>query len=178
MSNLTIKPIEKLRFVDYLSLEDMAQFFDEQAEVCRLQASEQKPVMDDMKQAAAMDFLMRSPRITMRYLNEGNSLKEAIEKTAKKIGAPVKSINRAWYRFTHDKSLYEMRRRNRLILELATMGFTNADIGRKVNLHPNSVSRIISKARKEYHSARTACPDRTKMLLTGGMITTKENPIF
>lgn len=165
--------VEKLRFVDYLSLEDMAQFFEEQAETLREQAANQISTTDEARQANAIDFLYRSPRIVMRFLNKGESLEFAIEKTAQETGAPVVSIERAWRRFTQDKNLYTLRRRNRLILELVAMGFTNADIGRKVNLHPNSVSRIIAQTRQEYRQTRGVPEWRVKAVLSGGLLEKK-----
>mgnify|MGYP000536592238 CR=1 FL=1 len=174
----TTSPLEKLRNVDHLSLEDMAKFFEEQAEHCRMQAATQKIATDGERIAAGMDFIVRTPRIVIRYLNKGYSLEEAMSRTSTETGAPITSIERAWNRFTHDKSIYETRRRNRLILELAAMGFSNADIGKKVHLHSNSVSRIISRARKDYHKARVVDKKCVKMLLSGGIVTTDEDLHF
>lgn len=171
-------PQEKLRYVDHLSLEDMAKYFEEQAEHLRMQAATQKVSTEGERIAVGMDFIVRTPRIIIRFLNKGYSLEEAMQQTEKETNVPIPSIKNAWNRFTHDKSVYEARRRNRLIVELAAMGFTNANIGKKVNLHPNSVSRIISKARKDYHTARRVDEKGIKMLLSSGVPKTDESPLF
>lgn len=166
MSNCVKKFDDKLRFLDHITLNDLADFFDGQAENCRQKAIQQA-FSNDEKKAAGIDFIIRTPRIVMRHLKTGCTLHEAIRKTAHETSVPETSIKNAWKRFCYDKSLYEMKRRNRLILELATMGFSNADIGRKVNLHPNSVSRIITRARKDYHSG-VKQQNRVHMILRGG----------
>lgn len=167
---------DKLRWLDYSTLNDLANFFEAHAESCREKAALQ--VFDDgERNAAAIDCLIISPRIVMRFLRQGCTLSEAQEKTAEDIAAPLELIERSWKRFCYDKSLYELKRRNRLVLELAALGFTNADIGKKVNLHSNSVSRIISKARKDYHSGR-AVNDKIKMIINGGLEPALSNPNF
>ena len=152
MFNIT-KIDQNLNQMDHLSLRDLADFFENQAEMCREHAHKNALTTDE-QQSGAIDFLMRTPRIVMRYLRAGCTLDEALQKTAECTHAPIGSIQRAWRRFLADKSTYELRRRNRLILELASMGFKNADIGRKLGLHPNSVSRIIGQARRAYHTHR------------------------
>lgn len=170
MRNMLSPAQEKLRFVDHMSLNDMASYLEVQAETLRLQAANQQSNSDSGKQAAAMDHLIRTPRVVMRHLNKGMTLDSALEMTANDTGAPIVAIKRAWTRFTHDKSLYEMRRRNRLILELAAMGFTNSEIGKRVNLHCNSVSRIIAQARKAYHKGSQSSLENVGLLLKSGSI--------
>jgi len=105
----------------------------------------------------------------MHFLRQGHSLSDALEKTATSLNVPFGSVERSWQRFLHDKSLYELRRRNTLIIELAALGLTNADIGKKVGLHCNTVSRIISKTRADYQAGRLAEPNKIKMLVNGGV---------
>src|SRR5687768_4770286 len=122
-----LKIQNELQDLDHLSLRDLADFFDKQAELLRHKAMQDCKSSDE-KTAGAIDYLLRSPRIVMRHLKHGCTLEEAQQSTADLIGAPVESVKNAWKRFIYDKSHYELRRRNRLIMELATLGFTNADI--------------------------------------------------
>lgn len=154
---------EDLKYVDHYSLRDFAAFLEQTAEIIHEKAK-QNAFKPEEAQAGAIDHLMRSSRIVIRHLRKGCTLDEALEKTADDIGAPIDSVKRTWRRFCNDKSIYELRRRNRLIIELASFGFTNAQIGRKVNLHPNSVSRIIGAARRDYHLARSGEPPQPEMI--------------
>lgn len=153
-----VKIDEELNQVDHISLRDLADFFEKQAEILR-HKSMQDSKSNDEQTAGAIDFLLRTPRIVMRHLKTGCTREEALQRTADLTGAPLATIERAWKRFLYDKSDYELRRRNRLILELAALGLKNADIGKKMNLHPNSVSRIIGAARRAYHLPRSPEPD-------------------
>lgn len=162
--------------VDHFSLNDFAEFLERSADQVR-ELAVKNSIKPEEQQAGAIDFLLRTPRIVMRHLKSGHSLDDAMALTAKETGAPVGSINRAWRRFCQDKSLYELRRRNRLIIELAAMGFTNAQIGKKVNMHPHSISRIISAARRVHHQARTA-QKNVDLVLNGGMLPPSDSAIF
>ena len=169
MSNRVI-----LKRLDHLSLKDMAEYFEHQADYCRHQAV--KSARSEVETVAAgASYLVTAPRIVSRYLRKGESLEYALERTAKSLSVPFETIERTWKRFLCDKSLYELRRRNTLILELACLGLTNADIGRKVNLHPNSVSRIISSARSDYRHGRAVDEKKIQMLLLGGSDTPKSD---
>ncbi|MCK5385145.1 MAG: hypothetical protein KAJ29_06160 [Alphaproteobacteria bacterium] len=157
-----------LKRLDHLSLNDLADYFEEQADRCRQEAVSCAH-SESEQQATGINYLLKAPRIVMRFLRQGHSLSEALENTAASIKVPLGSIERSWQRFLQDKSLYEMKRRNTLIIELAALGFTNADIGKKVGLHSNSVSRIIAKTRADYQAARLrAEPSKVKMLIGGG----------
>lgn len=157
MSNNAPTPAhEKLRYMDHLSLRDMADFFEHQAELIRNQSNYIVAKNNvQARQSVAIDILITSPRIVLRLLQTGQSLQEAQINAAKEIGAPVSTIENGWKRFCYDKSHYELKRRNRLILELAAMGFSNSDIGKKVFLHPNSVSRIITSQRKIHRQSQS-----------------------
>ena len=159
---------EKLKYVDSYTLNDLANYMEKQAEELRAQAAEQA-INQSEKNSFAVDHIIRTPRIVMRYLKTGCTLIEAKTKAANDCSLPIGTIDNAWSRFCMDKSNYELKRRNRLILELACLGFTNSDIGKKVGLHPNSVSRIITKARRDYHTGTRANPIELQMLLNGGM---------
>lgn len=175
MSNMTAIAHEELRYMDHLSLRDMADFFERQAELIR-QQSDQIAANNNIqaRHASAVDTLIRSPRIVLRFLQRGCTLVEAQNQAAKTIGVPVGSIERAWKRFCFDKSHYELKRRNRLIIELAAMGFTNADIGKKVFLHPNSVSRIITKARASFRAGRHVTENQMRLLLKSGVVVSSD----
>lgn len=157
-----------LQRLDHMSLNDMADFFEEQADRFRQEAIGASRT-DSERQAAGINYLLKAPRIVMRFLRQGCSLSEALERASASINVPYESVERSWQRFLHDKSLHELKRRNTLIIELAALGLTNSDIGKKVGLHCNSISRIISKARSDYRTARLAEPQKVKMIMGGGI---------
>lgn len=177
MSNTIPQLNDKLRFLDHMTLNDMAEYFEQQAELCR-QKSAEHAFSELERNCAGMDYLTRTPRIVSRFLRQGCSRSEAFFEASKATGAPLEVIERAWSRFCHDKSIYELKRRNRLILELAAFGMTNADIGRKVHMHPNSVSRIISSARKEFQSTRSVDRSKVDLVLKSGRSYDRGNPMF
>ncbi|MBL4761668.1 MAG: hypothetical protein JKY93_03100 [Gammaproteobacteria bacterium] len=176
MTNMIASEVhQSLTRLDQLSLSDLAEYFDEQAELCRQEAV--KTAKSELeRQAAGINYIVSSPRIVMRHLKQGCTRDEALEKTAVIMGIPHGSIERTWMRFLSDKNIKELKRRNTLIIELVAMGFSNADIGRKVNLHPNTVSRIISKARADYAAARIIDNRVIQLALTSGKTKNKKKP--
>ena len=165
-SNL-IEIHQNLSKLDHLSLNDLAEYFDYQAELCRQEAV--KTAMSEQeRQAAGINYIVTSPRIVMRHLKAGYTRDEALERCANELNVPYGSIERSWKHFLHDKSRHELQRRNTLIIELVALGFSNADIGRKVALHPNTVSRIVSKARRQYHVARSVGVEKIHLALRSG----------
>jgi len=157
---------DKLRYLDHMTLSDMAEYFEGQAEIMRHKAA-QNAAGDSERIAAGIDYLLSAPRLVRRSLRQGYKLEQAIELAAKEMKAPLGSIKASWGRFCADKTTYELNRRNTLIIELAGLGLTNAQIGKRVNLHANSVSRIISNARKSYRLGRMA-GDKTDLVLKSG----------
>ncbi len=167
---------KSLSRLDHLSLRDLAEFFETQADLCRNEAV--KNLTNEQERiASGINYLNTIPRVIMRFLKTGCTLKEAISNAANDVNAPIGSVERSWNRFLSDKSVYELRRRNNLIIELACLGFSNSDIGKKVYLHANSVSRIISQARRDYHTARSSDSQR-RLLLNGGSIDHSNSDIF
>ncbi len=156
---------EKLRFADHHTLNDLANYLEEQARIIR-ERSALNAVMDNEAITAGIDYLVASPRIVRRKLRQGERLNDALTQTADEMNVPVGSVKRSWHRFLADKNRYELQRRNTLIIELAALGKTNAEIGRMVNLHAHSVSRIISKARKAYRQGRKAT--QMNLIMSGG----------
>lgn len=170
MSNeLQPKLADKLRYLDEMTLQDMAEFFERHADICREQAAQNAASEAEMI-AAGINYLLAAPRIVRRYLRQGYCLEKAAEKTAIQENLPLPSVMSSWRRFCHDKSRYELARRNTLIIELAALGLSNADIGKRVNLHPNSVSRIISNARKAYRYGRQASQENFQVVLRSGAV--------
>ena len=146
---------DKLRYIDHITLSDIAEYFEGQAEIMRHKAA-QNAAGDAERIAAGINYLLSAPRLVRRSLRKGYNLEQALEIAAKEMQAPISSVKASWGRFCADKSIYELNRRNTLIIELAGLGLTNAQIGKRVNLHANSVSRIISNARKSYRLGRQA----------------------
>lgn len=166
----------KLQYVDHHSLNDFAAFLEAAAEQVReqAQANARRP---EQEMSGAVNFMLRTPRTVERHLLKGCTLAEAIELTANESGLPADSVKRAWQRFTHQKSNDDLRRRNRLIIELAALGFSDSDIGKKVNLHRNSVNRIINQARRIRHMSRAAGRN-IELVLNGGMLPPSDRDIF
>jgi DNA-binding NarL/FixJ family response regulator len=157
-NDLMKEALSTLSSVDDMSLHEFADYLEQQADFIRNMAVQNSLTRED-KNAAGMRFIQQSPRIVSRYLLQGHSLEEAIEKTATKTGAPVTAIENAWRRFSDSKNEHAMRQRNRLLIELASAGMSNAEIGHRLNLHYSSVARLIAKARRMNF---LALPDTTQ----------------
>ncbi len=94
--------------LDHLSLTDLADYFEAQADICRQEAL--NAVRSDSETLSmGISYLLKAPRITMRFLRQGYSLKEAHEKTAASMNAPIETIEGSWKRFLHDKSATELK---------------------------------------------------------------------
>lgn len=92
---------QNLAKLDHLSLSDLAEYFESQAELCRQQAVKTAH-SETERQAASINYIVSSPRIVMRYLRAGYKRDEALQKCANDIGVPYDSIERSWGRCRHN----------------------------------------------------------------------------
>ncbi len=103
---------------------------------------------DDRHIDRRLQFLEKLPQTVCKYLRQGHSAVQACELTSTHTEVALATVQAHWRRFLTEKSEVSMAQRNRLIMDLAALGLTNALIGDRVGLHANSVSRIISAEKK------------------------------
>lgn len=136
-------------FVDfsYTQLYAMAEFFEEQANMCRSRAVyfESRTVSTSKIHKELKYYREELPRFVRRYLRQGYNLDEAIKKASEVSEIPADTVEIYWIYFTRAKRAAEKKRRNDLILYLAEYGFCNQAIGKRVKMHEKSVSRVISQ---------------------------------
>ena len=170
MSNISTLDQTELRYADSKSLEDMADFFELNAEMFRQMAFDKRRDMDKQTERAGM-MIEALPREVLRHIEKDYvDRSTAIQRVSDEYNLPYKTVEGCYSRFTSRRSAHASRMRNRVIIELAALGFTNAQIGKRVDLHPNSVSRIISSWRKAYRQGLRG-GGNVSLLLGGGFIT-------
>lgn len=90
------------------------------------------------------EFLASTPKVVMRYLKQGHSAERALQLASEHTGVKIVTIRAHWKNFLNDKSKKAVRARNALALELHGLGLSNVNIADRLNLHPVTVSRILS----------------------------------
>ncbi len=145
----------ELTGLDHKALFDIANWHDKQATILRerahllaARANQQNDIDRRLK------FLDRLPDTVMRYLRQGCSLIEAMDKAAEHSKVPLATVQTRWQAFIVTKDKKSISRRNKLIMDLAALDLTNAQIGARVDLHPVSVSRIIGQEKRRLISWR------------------------
>lgn len=145
----------ELTALDHKALFDIANWHDKQATILRerahllaARANQQNDIDRRLK------FMERLPDTVMRYLRQGCSLQESMTKAADHAKVPFATVQTRWASFIAAKDKKCMARRNRLIMDLAALDLTNAQIGERVDLHPVSVSRIIGQEKRRLISWR------------------------
>lgn len=128
------------------SLHALADFFEDQATLARGRAihyethdQATKKVHKDLKY-----YREQLPKFVRRYLRRGYELDDAIALASDVSKIPFDTVQIHWTYFVRAKRKKDIMKRNKLIIQLAEMGFSNQAIGRRFDLHENSVSRIIS----------------------------------
>ena len=145
MNNIDTELVE----LDHQALFTMANWHDKQATILRERAynlaSRAKAENDIDRRLKMLD---RLPETVMKYLRQGCTLSEAQNKAAAHVNCLLATVEVRWEKFITLKDERSQGQRNRLIMDLAELGHTNAQIGERVGLHPVSVSRIISKEKR------------------------------
>ncbi len=131
----------------FMELYALAEFFDHKAEECRARASyfESRQASSDSFKRELQYMRDELPRVVAKQLRHGHTLDTAIQKTAEITAIPCDTIEIHWTYFTRAKRRRDRENRNKLIVQLAEYGLSNDAIGKRLRLHPNSVSRIISE---------------------------------
>jgi len=137
---------ETLVDLDFNSLFRLAEWHEKQATVARARAHrlEQRKATD-MHIDREIKYLQTLPQYVMKYLRQGHDLDGAIKLAADHTDCPPLTVRARWKKFISIKNSADMAQRNRLIKDLAEFGLTNEQIGKRVALHKNSVSRLLSK---------------------------------
>lgn len=73
----------------------------------------------------------------------------AAQQIGAETGVPAETVAHYMKRRTDELRRLARGRRDREVMRLARLGWSNAEIGRKLALHPSSVSRIVQKALRD-----------------------------
>jgi hypothetical protein len=135
--------------VPYPALYKLAAWHDKQATIIRAWAhrlelsSEMKGQVDKRHK-----FLQQLPATVAKYLRQGIQLQTAIVMTSQHANVPIETVEARWRDWINNKNGQSLDERNRLIVDLSSI-LKNAQIGERVGMHPNSVSRIISQEKRK-----------------------------
>ncbi len=145
------RPDPALNELDYPALFSLAEYHTRQSEII-LSLARKKQAKEDEKIETEnrANELQESYKIVMRCLRRGMKLDEAIEETSKIIHAPKHTIEIRWNDFISDTTVKNNRKKHVLIRDLSAIGISNVQIAHKLGLHPVTISRILSKERKNW----------------------------
>lgn len=128
----------------------IAEYMERQAEIILALARKKQLKIDQGTEIdRQIKYLKETPSIVIRILRRGCSLEEAIAETSKISDAPIVTIEKHWENFLHTNNKNTVAQRNKLIRDLHSLGLTNVAIAQRLDLHPVSVSRILSSAKKK-----------------------------
>ncbi|MGH1377165.1 MAG: hypothetical protein ACRBCK_12585 [Alphaproteobacteria bacterium] len=135
--------------LDPSALFRMAEYMERQAEIILALARKKQLKIDrGVEIDRQIQYLKNTPTTVIKKLRRGCSLEEAIAETAKISDAPIVTIKKHWDNFLSNKDQNSVAQRNKLIMDLHSLGLTNVTIAKRLHIHPVTVSRIISKHRK------------------------------
>lgn len=141
---------ESLLDLGHKDLYRLAEWHEKQAMVLRSRAHRlEERAEDNIRIDRRLRFFQQLPRAVQTYLRHGHALHDALGLVARDNGVPVATVDNYWRKFISGKSKRDMGERNTLMLDLAALGLTNPQIGERVGLHEKSVSRILSRIRRE-----------------------------
>ena len=141
---------ETLTMVCWQDLYRMADFHDKQAVIIRSRAQKlQQRAHSGQMVDQQIKFLKNTPKTVMRYLKLGHCIDRALQLTADHTDTPKVTIKAHWKNFTDSKKQNDIKLRDNLIMEMHGLGLSNVAISNRIDLHPVSVSRILSKKKKQ-----------------------------
>ena len=125
----------------------MAEHLEKIARAYRLKAAE----LETWSQLSSQphtppDIASTVPAAIQRHLDAGLTLRVAFDLAALETEACMTAIRLYWKHHRRKEIAQENADRARAVMQLAQKGLTNTQIGQRMNLHPGSVSRLISKA--------------------------------
>ncbi|GEM_PF-3974446 len=102
-------------------------------------------------------FYKRLPDTVRKFMKQGHPIEIALDLAAGHAGVKYKTVQTYWQKYVTSKDKADIARKHDDCISLFSVGFTNAQIGRALNYHPNHVSRVRSEMRKlEQFAARMA----------------------
>lgn len=122
---------------------------ERQAEIIIAHARKRQAKIDSQNAIEhRVKFLKDTPKTVIRMLRRGHSLEEALKETSKICDVPIVTISKHWDNFLKEKNQKSVAERNKLLKDLHALGLSNVTIAKRLDLHPVSVSRILSKNKK------------------------------
>jgi len=145
---------DTLTDLGFEALYRLAEFHEKQATIVRARAYKLQGYQHmENEVARQVEFYKNSHKIVARYIKQGHDIDRAIERAADHAGIKAATVRNWWRKFLDDKSNKAVRQRNALAWEMHCLGVSNVAIADRLNLHPVTVSRILTKERNRriYH---------------------------
>ena len=160
--DLAVKIDTDLLNLGFHDLHTVADYFDKQVDIKRARAfrSEYAATLQDRLHIREKFLSGDIPKMVYKQLRRGMGEKRAFEEVATIAGIPARTVEVRWINYCKARKKRALRDRNTKIYELAVLGHSNDEIGKRFNLHPNSVSRIISQEKKKSSRPVNAHPAR------------------
>lgn len=103
---------------------------------------------NDEREAAArqrVDYMADSYKTVLEYLSKGyNSTDSAIAAAARDLALPEFTVAGWWKNWVKRRDAAARAERDRVIVDLVKLGVSNKDIGARLGVHPNTVTRAIN----------------------------------
>lgn len=135
-----------LRGLEPAQLIELAKAHEQQAAALRA-AAERRAEETAMHRAtkARMDTLDRLPAMVARFEGQGMTRGEALACVALSTGVPAGTVAQRMFRAEKKAKADQRAARERAVMSLATSGHGNAEIARRVGVHPGTVARIVQR---------------------------------
>lgn len=135
-----------LRGLEPAQLIELAKAHEQQAAALRA-AADRRAEETAMHRAtkARMDTLDRLPAMVARFERQGMTRGEALACVALSTGAPAGTVAQRMFRAERKAKADQRAARDRAVIDLAATGHNNAEIGRRVGLHRDTVARIVRR---------------------------------
>jgi DNA-binding NarL/FixJ family response regulator len=112
----------------------------------RLKAADLQATIDTHTKAQLhVDACFSSSQVLENFLTSGLPYEAALDAASAQTGIIPETIAYHWKKALHARKNDTSGGRAIEVVRLAAKGWTNAEIGKELGIHPNSVSRIISK---------------------------------
>lgn len=137
-------------------LDELARAHEEQAAVLRAAASrrrEELAIRDSTK--ARMKALDKLPAMVSKFESQGMTRADALACVALTTGVQPNTIALRMHRAEKQAKADQRAARDHAVIDLAAAGHSNAEIGRRVSIHRDTVSRIIKRYIRQEKTAAT-----------------------
>lgn len=147
--------------IPWESLERIANWHEKMAKICRARSQKmQKIELSEKICQERVDYMADSYKLVLHYLSRGyNSTESAISAAARDLDLTEDCVLGWWKNWKKNSDQATRTERNRVVVDLVRLGITNKDIAKRLEIHPNTVTRAINE-----HLFKTIRPsDRARL---------------